>query len=297
MLTHRSKARDSVRHNIIRFDQVPCLQQPVPSQSLFQDGRYAHLWKTYRPTSDFVLQGDSQKLRNLSEEIDLRQSDIAEAAKENCALEAMMDSDCWRHGSWSKRMMLCRTESRALDRCISIQTKLLNALGYASVIGRDVSEDERVQMHADSLYQQMLQHEKAVAEAKDQGLPVPSFQPIMSRESVARFLGAKMKDDLRSAESAQPTLQDPEILDLLPDDIKEETRKTLKAFKKNVANMTPDEKAVEEAELLSRMRDHGRLIKEYSAFMADQKHEREKRQRDGTETITDRLQRWWGNEK
>ncbi|KAL8965101.1 MAG: hypothetical protein Q9197_006675, partial [Variospora fuerteventurae] len=48
---------------------TPTPRPSVPSESLFPDGRYAHLWKTYKPRAEVenALKSDQEKLMDLLE--------------------------------------------------------------------------------------------------------------------------------------------------------------------------------------------------------------------------------------
>jgi hypothetical protein len=95
----------------------------VPPQSLFQDGRYADLWKTYQPQHDVEEQGksDQEKINDVLEGYKYRKAEIGRAALENCALEQWQVNDCFRNGGWSSRLTLCRAENREFERCYLMQ--------------------------------------------------------------------------------------------------------------------------------------------------------------------------------
>lgn len=58
--------------------------------------------------------------------------------------------------------------------------RFLKALGYLSAHDRPPEVDERIQMHADTLYHRMLDQERAVEEAKKSNLPIPEFPPLVT---------------------------------------------------------------------------------------------------------------------
>lgn len=98
-------------------------ESKVPSQSLFQDGRYAKLWATYQPLNEVeaVSKSDSEKINDILEGYRSRKAEIGRAALENCALEQWDLNECFRSGGWAKRMQMCRTENRKLERCYTMQ--------------------------------------------------------------------------------------------------------------------------------------------------------------------------------
>ncbi len=100
----------------------------VPAQSLYQDGRYAHLWKTYQSQSDVESEAksDQEKINDVLEGYKQRKAEIGRAALENCALEQWQVNECFRSGDWSSRLTLCRTENRELERCYMMQAVSVN---------------------------------------------------------------------------------------------------------------------------------------------------------------------------
>ncbi|KAI9924653.1 hypothetical protein ASPWEDRAFT_40788 [Aspergillus wentii DTO 134E9] len=152
----------------------------VPAASLYPDGRYADLWKTYKPPSDVEgaeVKGASRVIEKYKE----RKDTVHRAAMENCALEHEDLTYCFQTGNWQKqlkaRMTLCSEENSTFSRCFTTQAKFLQALGYASSFNYDEDKEERIQMHADKLYHQMLDYEKQVKEAREAGQEPP---PMMS---------------------------------------------------------------------------------------------------------------------
>lgn len=96
----------------------------VPAQSQFQDGRYAHLWKTYRPLAEVEneTKSDQERLADVLDSFKSRQSAIGAAALENCAEEQFDWSNCMRSGSLTARMTMCRDEVRKFEQCYNMQT-------------------------------------------------------------------------------------------------------------------------------------------------------------------------------
>lgn len=96
----------------------------VPAQSLYQDGRYAHLWKTYRPQAEIEneTKTDQEKLHDVLEAFKSRKNAIGAAAMENCAEEQMDWSNCMRSGTLKARMFMCRDEVRKFESCYNMQT-------------------------------------------------------------------------------------------------------------------------------------------------------------------------------
>ncbi|KAI9796749.1 MAG: hypothetical protein M1833_005989 [Piccolia ochrophora] len=153
----------------------------VADQTQFPDGRYAHLWRTYRPLDEIEneTKTEQERLQDVIEGYKERKSQISRAALENCAEEQMDVNECFRSGSWSARFTMCRAENRKFSSCYTMQAKFLKALGYLSIFDRPSHIDEAIQMHADTLYHRLLDQEAAIASARSQGLPTPSFPPLL----------------------------------------------------------------------------------------------------------------------
>lgn len=154
--------------------------RPLPKESLFQDGRYKDLWKTYVPQEQ---SGGSAVERVLESRKDRRQT-IHKAALENCAFEQQMQQDCLHAGSWSQKirgkMTLCHEENKAYNRCYSLQAKFLQALGYMTSTTSSDDDEERIQMHADKLYHRMMDYEAEVDDARRNGRPIPPLTSLFN---------------------------------------------------------------------------------------------------------------------
>ncbi|PHH73614.1 hypothetical protein CDD80_3706 [Ophiocordyceps camponoti-rufipedis] len=141
----------------------------VPAASLYQDGRYAHLWKNYRPLAETEAENatDGDRLSAVLEGYKSRKAALGTAALENCALEQEEWVNCMKGGSWEDRMQMCRHQ------------RFLRIIGYGSIANRPAAVEEAIQMQADALYQRMLKHEAAVSQAKQDGTPIPTFELII----------------------------------------------------------------------------------------------------------------------
>jgi hypothetical protein len=100
------------------------LSNGVPHESLFQDGRYAHLWKTYRPIAAIEAESktDQEKMMDVLEGFKERKAQIGRAALENCADEQIDWRSCMSSPDWKERMTMCRTQVRKFERCFAVQS-------------------------------------------------------------------------------------------------------------------------------------------------------------------------------
>ncbi|EWY92871.1 hypothetical protein FOYG_06297 [Fusarium oxysporum NRRL 32931] len=239
-------------------------QKPVvPSASLYQDGRYAHLWKNYQPLAEIEAETatDHEKLMSVLEAYKERKEAIGKAALENCAEYQEEWVNCMKHGSWEDQMQMCRHQVRRFERCYMMQSRFLRALGHGSVVGRSPEVEEDIQMHADSLYQRMIKHEEAVEKAKAEGLPVPVFQTTLPKAK---------KDAVMPTEELQQQWK--EQLDKLP----------------------AEERAVEEAALRADLQAKAEVAGSVQKIWDTQAEQRKQRQAEGTSTFGDYIASLFG---
>lgn len=155
----------------------------LPRESLFPDGRYKDIWKTYVPQKelDEAISTPAQRVVDAKKD---RKSSLSQAALENCAFEEELKRNCFREGDalnrLRARMTLCNRESKTFNRCFQLQAKFLQALGYQGSPTSSVEVDERIQMHADKLYHRMMDYEAEVDDAKAQGKPIPPLTSIFN---------------------------------------------------------------------------------------------------------------------
>lgn len=96
----------------------------VPAASLYQDGRYADLWKGYQSQgeTEAAAKSDQEKINDVLEGYKYRKAEIGRAALENCALEQWDVNECFRTVSWSRTLNMCRAENRKFERCYLMQS-------------------------------------------------------------------------------------------------------------------------------------------------------------------------------
>ena len=156
--------------------------RPLPKESLYQDGRYSHLWKTYTPQAEVEAHHSTPTRRIYDAHKDRRQM-VSHAALENCAMEQESLMKCFDTGDWKQRAYaratLCNKEDNQFLRCYQLQSRFMLALGYlAPGKATTPEEDERVQMHADKLYHRMIDYEAACEEARLNDDPMPELKSV-----------------------------------------------------------------------------------------------------------------------
>jgi hypothetical protein len=257
----------------------------VPRESLFQDGRYAHLWKNYTPQNVLTDRGKSEqdRLRDIVDAFNDRQASIGRVATENCALEYMEQYQCFQNPkSWLSLGTLCNAESRKFNRCYDMQSKFLKALGYLTMDARSPEEDERIQMHADKLYQQMLAQEAETEKAHKEGRPAPEFESVLSKANVARVTAAN-----QTAQNAVSPDEESRIWAQIKPDARKE-------YEKKIAELPPADQEVERMALLGELRAQTGMAKQVEAAFVEERINRMKRKEAGQATIGDTIKSWWG---
>ncbi|KAL9612139.1 MAG: hypothetical protein Q9167_003255 [Letrouitia subvulpina] len=278
-------------------------EQPSPdaSQSLFSDGRYAHIWKNYRPQGeiDSEFKNDQDRLNDVLDAYKARKSLIGRAALENCTGEQIALFDCYAHGTWAERSTLCRTQSKAFERCYVMQARFLKALGYLSNPSRPAAVEEEIQMHADTLYHRMLAEERAVAAAKAANEPVPIFPSLFpsaqkplaatapSAASVPPFSKQPQQQQQEDQERRTPETDVAELLAQLKPDAR-------KAFEKRWKDKPVGEQAVEARALAAELKATMGTGKQVQDMMLETKRGREERRAQGTASMGDTISGWFG---
>ncbi|KAI1392819.1 uncharacterized protein F4822DRAFT_142127 [Hypoxylon trugodes] len=250
----------------------------VPRESQFQDGRYAHLWKTYRPLTEVEAETKSEheKLMDVLEGYKERKNQIGKAALENCALEQVDWRQCMTSPSFTERMTLCRTQIKKFEKCYMTQTRLLKALGYLSTADRSPEVEEDIQLHADTLYQRLLSQEAEVAAAKEEGRPIPTFPPLIPRVSIA-------------ANQLQQKAQQQEEL----------TKEQQEMLRERLKKVDEEDRPAEEEAIRAEWRAKAEVASRIQDLWKKQDEERKARKERGEETLWDRLSGTFGggNEK
>ncbi|CZT16997.1 uncharacterized protein RCC_02829 [Ramularia collo-cygni] len=261
----------------------------VPPESLFQDGRYAHLWQNYRPQTEVEAAGrsDQDRLSEVIEAYNDRKAAIGRAAIENCVDYQIAEKECFSSGDWGRLMKMCKEENKAFNRCYTMQSRFLKALGYLA-LQRSAEEEERIQMHADTLYHEMLARERMQEEAKKEGLEPPVLPPLIQAERTTKALG----QDSAWARARQRALESgasPNLSAHTP--VKQEQ------IRKRIQGMTKAEQELE----LQLIAAENRAQMEYAQQIEerleeDRKHRADRRER-GKETFGDSIKRLWGWDK
>lgn len=96
----------------------------LPAESLYQDGRYAHLWKNYKPQAQIEAETatDHDKLMNVLEGYQERKSAMARVAMENCSEWQELWINCMKHGEFKDQVQMCRHQVRRFEQCYTMQS-------------------------------------------------------------------------------------------------------------------------------------------------------------------------------
>lgn len=286
--TYRSQlGLDSPSLTVEEQNAAPQSRPDIPPESLYQDGRYAHLWKSYRPYDEIssVSKSDQDKLADVVKEYKDRKAAIGGAALENCVAEQLEEQMCWRHGGFTKTMTMCRTENRAFNRCYAMQGRFLKALGYLSTAHATPDEEERIQMHADKLYHEMLEREKAMNDAKQRGEDGPAFDPLISADSTTKALGEDSAFS-RARQRAQAVGFQATLSTFTPEKQRE--------IKDRLQGMNESQRDIELQLIAAETRAQLEVAERIKGVMEEEREHRADRRDRGKETFGDSIKRLGG---
>ena len=125
-----SKSRSTESQAASSKDATPAVagkpegENTVPAESLYQDGRYAHLWKNYRPLEQLEEENSTEhdKLMTILEAFKERKVALGKAAMENCAIQQEEWINCMKHGQWKDQLQMCRKQVQRYERCYNMQS-------------------------------------------------------------------------------------------------------------------------------------------------------------------------------
>jgi|TARA_R110002003_G_scaffold186_6_gene14553 hypothetical protein len=263
----------------------------VPPQSQFQDGRYAHLWKNYTPQNILDDRGKNEqdKLRDLVDAYNDRRAGIGRIAMENCALEYMEQFECFRHPkTWLSMGTLCNAESRKFNRCYDMQSKFLKALGYLTMDERSAEDAEKIQMHADKLYQQMLQQEAEIEKAEKEGREIPKFESLLSDRAISRTMASKPTPSSDASPTDGAGAEDESDI---WSRIKPDARR---AYEEKLAKLPPVQQEMERIAVIGELKAQSGITKKVEQTFVEERINRMKRRESGQATIGDTIKYWWG---
>lgn len=146
--------------------------------------------------------------------------------------------------------------------------RLLKALGYLNAIDRSPETDERIQLHADKLYHQMMEQEKAIAEAQKEGKPAPKFEPVIPKQVTDTATEAALM-----SESAK------------------------KRVAEKLEGMSEQERAAEQAAVDAEMKAKAEMVGKIQGLWKEQEAERKARIEKGEASMWDRMASAFGSAK
>ncbi len=159
--------------------------------------------------------------------------------------------------------------------------KFLKALGYLSTFDRPPEVDERIQMHADTLYHRMLEQEKAIEAAKAVGQPVPHFPPIIASKATATA----------SAPSTSQSEAVPPDERITVDKLRPDVQAQLK---KRLEGLNPEQKEIEEKAINAEIEAGERLARQIGTLFEQQAQNKKERREQGKETLSDKISGLFG---
>lgn len=130
-------------------------------------------------------------------------------------------------------------------------------------------------MHADTLYHRMLDQEAAIEKAKAEGLPIPTFSPILSKPKKLDSTTDKIPFDAPKPENS-----------LKPSDLSEKVQLGLK---KRLEDLPERERQLEERAIEAELQAGEQVARNLGSIYERQAEERRRRKEEGKETIGDKF--------
>lgn len=144
------------------------------------------------------------------------------------------------------------------------QQRLLKALGYLNALDAGAGVEERIQMHADKLYHQMIDQERAAAQAEKEGKPLPKYEPLIPQQAVK---------DAKAAEESGAALM---------------SEAAKKRVKDKLDKMDKRERDAEKAAIEAEIEAKAVMVAKIKDLWKEQEVEREERKARGEETYWDK---------
>ncbi|KAL4905411.1 hypothetical protein BDW74DRAFT_16837 [Aspergillus multicolor] len=234
--------------------------------SLFPDGRYADLWKTYKPPAPGDIETEASEDPSMQAKSKQRHAMVKRAAMENCSIENEIYHICLKSPTLIERVTACQDKNKVFTRCYATQSKFLNALGYASSSRWDDDREERIQLHADKLYHEMLDYEKQVEEAREAGQEPPPLKSLFNPQAAP-----VQRDSVGPAELEIPGGQP------IPDGFKPS---------KSLDRLTPHERELEIRAYLQELEEQREYVKSMAPVIRAHEEGKDKRR--------EKLVSWFG---
>jgi hypothetical protein len=212
-----------------------------------------------------------------------RKASIGKAALENCAVEQFDLNDCYRNGDVGERFMNCRSYMKKLDRCYNMNQRLLRALGYLGAYNRPPDVEEKIQMHADKLYQGMIAQEEIDTKSKEGGHLKGDKSEEQNEQNEQRAAEQQIK-------SQYDKELDPSVLKIV-----EELRpKVREKFKDRLSQLQPSQRPLEERALAMELIAGKDVVKTVSTLREQGAEQRDERIKKGEATMRDRMSKLLG---
>lgn len=138
-------------------------------------------------------------------------------------------------------------------------------------------------MHADTLYQRMLDQERKAGEAKAAGLPAPIFPSLISPTKPSTSVPAKTKSEGES--NMEPAL---------PADFEELKPKVKAQLRGRLKGLSAEEREVEEKAMVMELAVGEIIGKQIGEIYEETGKAKRMRKEQGKETFSDRVGTWFG---
>lgn len=135
-------------------------------------------------------------------------------------------------------------------------------------------------MHADTLYHRMMAQEKQIEEAKENGLPAPTFSPLLSTRPTGSALSTPPMSSTLGENKTKPS-------DL--------PAKVQAGLKKRLDGLNDEEREVEERAIKAEIQAGEQVAATLGKVYEKQEAERKIRKEQGRETMGDKISSMFGS--
>ena len=139
-------------------------------------------------------------------------------------------------------------------------------------------------MHADTLYHRMLDQERLAKEAKDAGLPIPTFPSLIS--------STKSTGDTASAKMLPATGPASEIP--LPQELQDLKPEVKAQFRERLKGLSSEEREIEEKAMVMEIAAGETVGKQIGQIYAETGKAKQLRKEQGKETFGDKISSLFG---
>ena len=197
---------------------------------------------------------------------------------------------------------MCKGRNKEFMRCYTMQARFLKALGFGGMVTTGVGgEEERIQMHADRLYHEMLDREERSEEVKKNlGLAASSSSPldtVAAEEDSAPLISPESTTAALGENSAWARARQKALAAGTEGVLAQFSPERQEQIRQQMEGMSPREKELELQLVLAEQGAQREYAEQIRERMEEERVGRMERRGRGRETVGDSIKRLWGWDK